>query len=99
MKLLRFGPAGHEKKPGVLDANGVIRDLSGVIDDISGEVLHPGSLARLRDVCPETLPTAPLAPALARAWGASARSSASALTTATTPKNRIWRSRKSRSSL
>ncbi|GAB7128690.1 fumarylacetoacetate hydrolase family protein [Amantichitinum ursilacus] len=58
MKLLRFGPAGHEK-PGVLDANGVIRDLSGVIDDISGEVLHPGSLARLRDVRPETLPTAP----------------------------------------
>ncbi|WP_035052129.1 fumarylacetoacetate hydrolase family protein [Andreprevotia chitinilytica] len=58
MKLLRFGPAGHEK-PGLLDANGVIRDLSSVIDDVAGGALLPGSLARLRDIKPETLPTAP----------------------------------------
>ncbi|MEO9820036.1 MAG: ureidoglycolate lyase, partial [Paracoccaceae bacterium] len=29
MKLLRYGPVGREK-PGLLDANGEIRDLSGV---------------------------------------------------------------------
>jgi len=33
MKLLRYGPKGQEK-PGLLDKNGVIRDLSGLIDDI-----------------------------------------------------------------
>ncbi|MDR3428875.1 fumarylacetoacetate hydrolase family protein [Silvimonas sp.] len=58
MKLLRFGPAGHEK-PGLVDANGVIRDLSAVVDDIGGATLLPGSLAKLKDVKPETLPTAP----------------------------------------
>ncbi len=34
MKFCRFGPQGHEK-PGVLDAQGRIRDLSGVVDDIT----------------------------------------------------------------
>lgn len=58
MKLLRFGPVGHEK-PGLLDAHGVIRDLSSVVEDIAGEVLHPNSLARLREVRPDNLPTAP----------------------------------------
>jgi 2-keto-4-pentenoate hydratase/2-oxohepta-3-ene-1,7-dioic acid hydratase in catechol pathway len=38
MKFLRYGPRGAEK-PGVLDANGKLRDLSGVIPDLSGEVL------------------------------------------------------------
>ena len=33
MKLLRYGPMGKEK-PGVLDADGVLRDLSAVIPDI-----------------------------------------------------------------
>lgn len=47
MKLLRFGPVGAEK-PGVLDANGKIRDLSGVIDDVAGDVLGDEGLARLR---------------------------------------------------
>src|SRR3712207_7635324 len=32
MKLLRYGPAGQEK-PGLLDAQGTLRDLSGVIPD------------------------------------------------------------------
>ena len=32
MKLIRFGPAGHEK-PGVVVENGVIKDVSGWIDD------------------------------------------------------------------
>ena len=55
MKLLRYGPAGHEK-PGMLDASGTIRDLSGVIDDIAGKTLSPESLAKLRALKPETLP-------------------------------------------
>ena len=38
MKLLRYGDAGAEK-PGLLDADGHIRDLSGVIDDLSGHAL------------------------------------------------------------
>ena len=35
MKLLRYGPAGQEK-PGVLDAQGRVRDLSGHIADLAG---------------------------------------------------------------
>ncbi|GGP18385.1 fumarylacetoacetate hydrolase family protein [Silvimonas iriomotensis] len=58
MKLLRFGPAGHEK-PGLVDASGVIRDLSSVVDDIAGATLLPANLAKLRDVKTDTLPTAP----------------------------------------
>jgi len=56
MKLLRYGPKGAEK-PGLLGADGAIRDLSGVIDDISGEVLAEETLARLRALDPASLPT------------------------------------------
>jgi 2-keto-4-pentenoate hydratase/2-oxohepta-3-ene-1,7-dioic acid hydratase in catechol pathway len=38
MKLLRYGPRGQEK-PGLLDADGNIRDLSGTVSDLSGDVL------------------------------------------------------------
>jgi 2-keto-4-pentenoate hydratase/2-oxohepta-3-ene-1,7-dioic acid hydratase in catechol pathway len=38
MKFLRYGDKGQEK-PGVLDAEGKLRDLSGQIDDLSGDVL------------------------------------------------------------
>ena len=55
MKLLRYGPAGSEK-PGLLDADGTIRDLSGVVDDIAGDVLLPQSLDRLRALDPASLP-------------------------------------------
>jgi len=58
MKLLRFGPKGREK-PGILDKDGVIRDLSGVIDDISPASIAAGALARLRRVNPAKLPAAP----------------------------------------
>jgi 2-keto-4-pentenoate hydratase/2-oxohepta-3-ene-1,7-dioic acid hydratase in catechol pathway len=54
MKLLRYGPPGREK-PGLLDANGTIRDLSGVIADIGGDALLPESLAKLRQLDPATL--------------------------------------------
>ncbi|MBL8790230.1 MAG: fumarylacetoacetate hydrolase family protein [Rhizobiales bacterium] len=55
MKLLRYGPVGKEK-PGMLDADGKIRDLSKVVADIGGDVLSPASLARLRKLKPERLP-------------------------------------------
>jgi 2-keto-4-pentenoate hydratase/2-oxohepta-3-ene-1,7-dioic acid hydratase in catechol pathway len=58
MKLLRFGPSGSEK-PGLLDADGQIRDLSGVVDDIAGDVLSEASLAKLAAIDPATLPLAP----------------------------------------
>ncbi|WP_353981621.1 fumarylacetoacetate hydrolase family protein [Salinicola endophyticus] len=46
MKLLRHGPKGQEK-PGIVDADGRVRDLSGEIDDIAGEVLSAAGLAKL----------------------------------------------------
>jgi len=55
MKLLRYGPAGHEK-PGLLDRGGTIRDLSGAVRDIDGEALAPASLERLRRLDPNSLP-------------------------------------------
>ena len=55
MKLLRYGSPGREK-PGLLDANGTIRDLSGVIADVGGDALLPESLAKLRRLDPKTLP-------------------------------------------
>ena len=55
MKLLRYGPSGREK-PGVLDAQGRLRDLSGVIDHVTSEHLSDSSLARLSKIDPLTLP-------------------------------------------
>jgi len=55
MKLLRYGPKGHEK-PGLLDGQGVLRDLSGHIADITPDLLHGEGLARLRSIAPDTLP-------------------------------------------
>ena len=58
MKLLRFGPVGQEK-PGVIDAEGHIRDLSSVIADVDGAALSDDSLARLRALDLTALPLAP----------------------------------------
>ena len=55
MKLLRYGPPKKEK-PGMLAADGTIRDLSHVISDLSGDALLPESLDRLRRLDPATLP-------------------------------------------
>src|SRR5271170_6779080 len=55
MKLLRYGPPGHEK-PGLLDRDGKIRDLAGLIGDIDSETLAPASLDRLRRTDPASLP-------------------------------------------
>ncbi|MGN6788808.1 MAG: fumarylacetoacetate hydrolase family protein [Rhodanobacteraceae bacterium] len=54
MKLVRYGTAGREK-PGMLDAQGVLRDLSQVVDDIAGDALTHESIRRLRALDPETL--------------------------------------------
>jgi ureidoglycolate lyase/2,4-diketo-3-deoxy-L-fuconate hydrolase len=55
MKLLRYGPRGAEK-PGLVDADGGIRDLSSEIEDLAGPVLLPESLARLAALEPAALP-------------------------------------------
>ena len=40
MKLVRYGPAGNEK-PGLIDADGKLRDLSKKVKDIDGATLAP----------------------------------------------------------
>lgn len=55
MKLLRFGTPGQER-PGILDAQGQVRDLSGVIDDITGKTLSAESLSRLGALDSQSLP-------------------------------------------
>ena len=55
MKLLRYGPKGHER-PAMLDAQGSVRDLSGVIADLHAEMLTPEGLAALRALDPNSLP-------------------------------------------
>src|SRR5690606_11104780 len=58
MKLVRFGAAGAEK-PGLIDADGKVRDLSGVVSDIAGDVLGRDGLARLKAHDTASLPLAP----------------------------------------
>jgi 2-keto-4-pentenoate hydratase/2-oxohepta-3-ene-1,7-dioic acid hydratase in catechol pathway len=55
MKLVRFGPAGREK-PGILDADGRIRDLSKVVPDIAGDTLGPKGLAKIAKARVDKLP-------------------------------------------
>jgi 2,4-diketo-3-deoxy-L-fuconate hydrolase len=55
MKLLRYGPKGAEK-PGLLDANNVLRDLSHVLPDLTARDLTSDTLDALRNIQPDTLP-------------------------------------------
>ena len=55
MKLVRYGEAGKEK-PGILDAQGAIRDLSGVVKDIDAATVSPEGIAKLRSVNVDSLP-------------------------------------------
>ena len=55
MKLVRFGAVGAEK-PGILDADGQIRDLSSHVEDINGSVLSPAGLDAIRAVDISSLP-------------------------------------------
>jgi 2-keto-4-pentenoate hydratase/2-oxohepta-3-ene-1,7-dioic acid hydratase in catechol pathway len=47
MKLCRFGPPGAER-PGMIDRDGVLRDLTGIVEDIGGVALSDTSLDVLR---------------------------------------------------
>jgi len=55
MKLVRYGATGAER-PGLIDAEGTLRDLSGHIDDIAGDALTPEGLAKLAAIDPASLP-------------------------------------------
>jgi len=61
MKLLRYGPLGHEK-PGILDADGQIRDLSAHVGDFRGSGLSPQSLAKIAALDLSGLPLVPGTP-------------------------------------
>ena len=63
MKLLRYGPSDGEK-PGLLDAQGRIRDLSGKLKDLTGDQLSPQALRTLAVLDPETLPAVAGSPRL-----------------------------------
>jgi 2,4-diketo-3-deoxy-L-fuconate hydrolase len=55
MKLLRYGPKGKEK-PGIVDADGRIRDISRHVKDITPATLDNATLSKLRKLKPEKLP-------------------------------------------
>ena len=63
MKLVRYGPAGAEK-PGLIDADGTLRDLSALVPDIAGAALSEEGLDRLRALDPASLPAVPGTPRL-----------------------------------
>ena len=63
MKLVRYGPAGHEQ-PGLLDAHGRLRSLTGRIPDLGPQQLSPAALARLASIDPASLPAVPGHPRL-----------------------------------
>ena len=63
MKLVRYGDAGQ--KPGLIDADGQLRDLSDQIEDINGAALSKDSLAKLSALDTASLPVVDGSPG----WG------------------------------
>jgi 2,4-didehydro-3-deoxy-L-rhamnonate hydrolase len=55
MKLVRYGNPGKEK-PGLIDANGKLRDLSSVIKDMGPDQLSDAALAKLAKLKTDKLP-------------------------------------------
>jgi 2-keto-4-pentenoate hydratase/2-oxohepta-3-ene-1,7-dioic acid hydratase in catechol pathway len=55
MKLLRYGNKGTEK-PGILDANGAVRDLSAHVNDFAGEAVSLDALDAVRKIDVNSLP-------------------------------------------
>jgi len=68
MRLVRYGDAGLEK-PGMIDADGALRDLSAQIDDVHGHTLHPDVLAKLQSLNPDALPLVEGSPRLGACVG------------------------------
>jgi len=69
MKLVRYGKPGKEK-PGLIDADGRIRDLSQHVDDIAGAALSAKTLAKLAKLKVEKLPLVRGRPRLGSCVGA-----------------------------
>ena len=55
MKLVRYGPVGREK-PGLIDADGRLRDLSSIVSNIDSGALAPSRLEHLSRFDPVKLP-------------------------------------------
>jgi 2-keto-4-pentenoate hydratase/2-oxohepta-3-ene-1,7-dioic acid hydratase in catechol pathway len=68
MKLVRYGPAGREK-PGIIDADGKIRDLSRIVPDINGAMLADGGLAKIKKADIKRLKVVPGRPRLGACIG------------------------------
>lgn len=58
MKLMRHGPRGAER-PGLIDAQGMLRDLSGHCADFSGAGVSCAALGALRQIAVDALPVLP----------------------------------------
>ena len=63
MKLVRYGPPGHEK-PGLIDAEGQLRDLGSLISDIGPDQLGDAALDALRRHDASALPAVAGSPRL-----------------------------------
>jgi 2-keto-4-pentenoate hydratase/2-oxohepta-3-ene-1,7-dioic acid hydratase in catechol pathway len=63
MKFLRYGAPGAEK-PGIVDAEGKIRDLSAHVTDLSGVSLAPDALAKLGAIDVASMPVVEGSPRL-----------------------------------
>jgi len=61
MKLCRYGRNGYEK-PGMIDADGKLRDLSKVVESIGPQELSPRGLKMLAKVKPAKLPVVASSP-------------------------------------
>jgi 2-keto-4-pentenoate hydratase/2-oxohepta-3-ene-1,7-dioic acid hydratase in catechol pathway len=61
MRLCRYGRAGYEK-PGMVDADGRVRDLSKIVDDIGPNEISARGLKMLTKLKPESLPLVNAAP-------------------------------------
>lgn len=64
MKLVRYGKPGKEK-PGLIDTQGVLRDLSSVVPDIGAAQLGSAALAKLAQLKTDKLPAVKGRPRLA----------------------------------